>query len=232
MYFPDGLFKVLPYIITSEINPPLVRKGGITIPPERIFMYVKDSVRLRIKVPCGPYEALRTGSGVCLDKSLLLGTIRQANGFKVRYVYSPVALGDQIHPMVKLSGGFMEKWYGLTERLIGHIYVEVCIDGKGVGGDPALHSAFEAGMGLPITRLGENPTAYEYREKIHFHRVPWWVWLMGTSIALTHDMARKGNTQIRKDEKKGRKILEDMGIDAYDKEARQRYEYMGPKIGP
>ena len=85
-------------------------------------------------------------------------------------------------------------------------------------------------MGLPITRLGENPAAYEYREKTYFHKVPWWVWLAGTSVALTHDMARKINAQIRKEEKRGRKILEDMGIEAYDKKARQRYEYMGPKI--
>jgi len=114
-------------MITNEINPPLVRKSDVIIPPEKIFMYVKDSIRLRIKVPCGPYEALRTGNGVCLDKSLLFGAICQANGFKVRYVYSPVALGDQIYSMVELSGGFIEKWYRLTERLIGHIYVEVYI---------------------------------------------------------------------------------------------------------
>jgi len=230
VYLPNELPKVLPFMITNEINPPLVRKSDVTIPPEKIFMYVKDSVRLRIKVPCGPYEALRTGNGVCLDKSLLFGTICQANGFKVRYVYSPVVLGDQMYSMIELSGGFIEKWYRLTEHFIGHMYVEVYIDGKWVAGDPALHSAFEAGIGLPITRLGENPTAYEYREKIYFHRVPWWVWLMGTSLVLTHDTARKVNIKIRKDEEKGGKILEDMGVEAYDREARRRYEYMGPTI--
>jgi len=108
-------------------------------------------------------------------------------------------------------------------------HAEVKVNSKWITADTSLTSAYEAGLGLPITRFGENTSAWRNLPQIRFDRMPV-IFSPMLIYATVSSLSKKMDKQIARDERKGQKVLDILGLEEYDRRARRRWEFRMPKL--
>ena len=211
------------------------------------FEWVKRNIKFRTTTLIrGAKSALDTGEGMCSDKQGLFIALCWVGGIPARYEYYPLGFKEETHmAWIESGGGVLEKSYEILQHFMGHTCAEVYINPdpdlnpnpnskkRWIVADPTFPPKYEVGLGIPISCLGEDISAWSYRagDIIRFAEIPMGLYLMLKFFDMaTPDILDRINRQIAKDEKKGEKILGRIGEKEYNKKIRIKYEYLDPKI--
>ncbi|MGC9307254.1 MAG: transglutaminase-like domain-containing protein [Thermoplasmatota archaeon] len=124
-----------------------------------VYEFVKNEKKLVFKPMRGALGTFRSKGGVCLDQLSLMAALLRAGGVSARYRLYALAPSQQFYDTVLRDDlllsetlemlGFLDSLHGETEALV---------DGKWIPLDSTFSDELEAGMGLPITSFGEEPT--------------------------------------------------------------------------
>ncbi len=199
------------------------------------FEWVKRNVKFRITTLIrGAKDALDDREGMCIDKQGLFMALCRAGGIPARYRSYPLEFKEETRMgWIDAGGGVLKESYDTLQHFMGHTCAEIYVDEKWIVADPTFSPKYEAGLGIPISHLGEDISAWSYKvgNTIRFAEIPRWFYMMlKFSDLATTDIMDRINQQIIKDERRGEKILKEMGEGEYDRKIRMKYEYIGPKI--
>jgi transglutaminase-like putative cysteine protease len=211
------------------------------------FEWVKRNIKFRVVAYSrGANAVLLDGhGGMCGDKEGLFIALCRAGGIKARYILYPLGV-TELYPLGvagmeyekhNLSGGKSKafKRYAklMLHEFMGHTVAEIWINGRWMTADPTFSPEYEATLNIPISKLGEDVSSWSYKtsKSIRYEEKPWVDFFGGkiNNLTITKLLDRM-NCYIIRSEKKGKKILEKMGEEEYDRKTRKRYEYLGPKI--
>ncbi|HDO19826.1 MAG TPA: transglutaminase family protein [Thermoplasmatales archaeon] len=205
-----------------------------------VFEFVKRNVILEFLPMDDVVDTLRRGTGTCIHKISLFIALCRAAGIKARYkLYAPIITEAWYEHLVgadPLAG----RWYNAMGYFILHGEGEVYIDGKWVVADVGPTPERQAAQGIPITKFGEDSIG------TWFYAVPNTITKIECLSKLTGrfgsylsnifmkklapaSFARINNSILQQIEK-GKKILEEMGEEEYDEQARKKYKPRLPEV--
>lgn len=201
-----------------------------------VFKFVKENIKLAFVGLDREVDTLRRGTGTCIHQLSLFAALCRAGGLKARYkLYSLAVVEPLYHNMVEASP-VMKEWYDALGAFMLHGTAEVYVNGKWIVADPTFTPEYEAAMGLPLAKLGEDPLGiWNYPVEgttMLLEGLP-----LGVGIAwnfLVNFLARgerlKIDRGLEEARKRGREILEEMGKEEYDRKVREKYKAKIPKI--
>ncbi|KAA0000033.1 MAG: transglutaminase family protein [Thermoplasmata archaeon] len=193
------------------------------------FEFTKRKIILQI-VPLDSVEAtLRRGYGTCLHKISLFIALCRVAGIKARYKLYALTMIQQWFDTF-MADPLMQEWYDAMGYFMLHGEGEAYIDGKWIVADVGPTPERQAAAGIPITKFGEDSIG------IWFQAIPGSIMRteslpLGLTIAskllmkkISPGSVAKMNNNVLKMYEKGRKILQEMGEEEYDKKARKGYK--------
>lgn len=199
-----------------------------------VFEFVKRNIILQILPLDGVVATLRRGYGTCLHKISLFIALCRVAGLKARYKLYALTMIQQWYETFVQPDPLMQEWYNAMGYFMLHGEGEVLIDGKWIVADVGPTPERQASAGIPITKFGEDSIG------IWFQAIPGSI-MRVESLPLGLGMAskilmekiapssvKKINNSILKQYEKGKKILEEIGEEEYDKKVRKGYKM--PKI--
>ncbi len=201
---------------------------------ESIYYFVKNQKYLIFKPMEGSLRVMKTKGGVCLDQMSLLIALARAGGIKARFRLYAFTASQELDDLLLQDNPILRETYemlGFLDSL--HGCTELYVDGKWIQLDPTFSDELEAGMGLPVTEFGEEPT---WRTRIPerdivFEGFPVLMrsLLIGMSLLLrdTVDGINKKLDGIREE---GKKILDEMGKEAYNEKKKKKVKIDIPSI--
>ncbi|MEM1513452.1 MAG: transglutaminase family protein [Candidatus Thermoplasmatota archaeon] len=203
---------------------------------ESVFNFVKRNIKLAFVPMTGVVETLKNGCGTCVHQLSLFAALCRAGGLKARYHLYTLALIEPMYKAMVEVSPIVKGWYDAFGTFMLHGTAQVMIDGKWVVADPTFTPADEAAMGIPIAKLGDEPTGiWNYPVKdteVFLEGLPYGVgigWDFFVKI-LGPKEAQKVNESLERERKKGEKILQEMGEENYDRMVREKYKAKIPKI--
>jgi len=199
------------------------------------FEFVKRNVILEFLPMDDVRDTLLRGTGTCIHKISLFIALCRAAGIKARYkLYAPIMTQAWYDHLIG-ADPLAQQWYNAMGYFLLHGEGEVYIDGKWVVADVGPTPERQAAQGIPITKFGEDSIG------TWFYAVPGTITRVEsiTSLGLGGKMMRpiinlfmnkiakvpltRLNNSILEQIEKGKKILQEMGEEEYDKKARERY---------
>ena len=203
---------------------------------ESVFNFVKRNIRLAFIPMTGAVETLKKGYGTCVHQLSLFAALCRAGGLPARYhLYTLALIQPMYESMVEVSP-IVKGWYDAFGTFMLHGTAQVKINGKWIVADPTFTPAYEAAMGIPLAKLGDEPTGiWNYPVKgteMFLEGLPYGVgigWDLFVKL-LGPKEAEKVNISVEKARERGRKILQEMGEEAYDEMVRKKYRAKIPKI--
>lgn len=200
------------------------------------FNFVKENIKVSFVGMDREVDTLHRGSGNCLHQLSLLAAICRSGGVKARYkLYSLCLVEPLYHNMVEVSP-IMKGWYDALGAFMLHGTAEVYLHDEWVTADPTWTPAFEAAMGFPLARLGDDPIGiWNYPlegTKMLLEGLPLGVGITWNFLVnfLGFGERVKIDHSLEKVRKPGIQILEEMGKDSYDKQVRKKYKARIPQI--
>ena len=210
--------------------------GAYKYPPreyaEHVFDFVKNNIRAKSVSVQGAVKTLHRGYGSCFDSSGLFITLCRCAGIKARYkIYLHQTAPEGIQQLEEVidkslldSAAIMAAFYTVTEVQLDGEWVECEVDSP-----PEL----DAYWNVPIAHFGENVSTVKGwipNDVVYWEKIPLRV-LIPTNI-LMRLLGGILNGPIADDTEKqyqiGKKKLEKMGKEEYDKKARRRYGFLPP----
>jgi hypothetical protein len=199
---------------------------------ENVFNFVKNNVRTRNVPVLGAVETLKRGYGSCFDSSGLFITLCRCGEVKARYkIYlhrTPPEGIQELSAVVdkKLLDGvaLIAAFYTVTEVNIDGEWLECEVDSP-----PEL----DAYWNVPIARFGENvgkvkgwiPDDVIYLEKLPLRIIiPTNIMMKLLRGMLEGPIADR----VEEEYAMGKKKLEKIGREEYDKKARKQYGFLPP----
>ena len=199
-----------------------------------IYYYVKNEKNLIFKPMVGALGIIKTKGGVCLDQMSLLIALARAGGIKARFRLYAFTASQELDELFLQDNPILRETYDMLGFLDSlHGCAELYIDGHWIQLDPTFSDELEAGMGLPITDFGEEPT---WRTRIPerdivFEGFPVLIrsMLIGMAFLLreTVDGVNKKMDSIRE---KGKEILDELGKDEYNNNMKKKVKIEVPNI--
>ena len=199
-----------------------------------IFYFVKNQKYLQMKPMGGAMGVLKTKGGVCLDQMSLLIALARAGGIKARFRLYAFAASEEMENVFLMDNPILRETYemlGFLDSL--HGCAELYIDGEWLQLDPTFSDYLEAGMGLPVTEFGEEPT---WRTRIPERDIVFEGFpilfknlLLGMAFML-RDTVDKVNKKMDDLREEGKKILEEMGKEAYNEKKKRNMTIDVPTI--
>lgn len=187
-----------------------------------VFYFIKNEKKLVFKPMRGALGTFRTKGGVCLDQLSLMAALLRAGGISARYRLYALAPSEQMYDMMIRDDPLLREtldMLGFLDSLHGE--VEALLDGRWIALDATFSDDLEAGMGLPVTRFGEEPT-WRVRvptADIRFEGFPVLFKNALIPVALvlrnTIDVVNQTLDETRA---KGWEILDRMGVEAYNQQ--------------
>ena len=185
----------------------------------------------------GAVGTLKLGEGMCLDKTHLFIALCRSGGIPARFRMSQEAFSQNIYEQLTLQDPIMRDWYNSTGYFMLHAMAEAYINGEWVPADFSMDYRYEAGLGLPLSRLGDEPEGT-------------WNWALPGSVLrfeylppvftfFTRNMLKMNtgmmlNLQERMETEGleiGEKALADAGgQEAYDRKVRETYKAVLPEV--
>lgn len=198
------------------------------------FEFVKRNIILEFLPTDDVVDTLRRGTGTCIHKISLFIALCRAAGIKARYkLYAPIASEAWYDHLVG-ADPLAQQWYNAMGYFLLHGEGEAFVDGKWVVADVGPTPERQAAQGIPISRFGEDSIG------MWFYVVPGTVAKiesidkLGTGLPrpllrLAMEKLAKGslariNLSVLKQVEQGRKILEELGEEEYDKKAREKHK--------
>lgn len=188
---------------------------------QSIFYFVKNEKELQMKPMKGAMGVLKSKGGVCLDQMTLLIALARAGSIPSRYRLYAFTASQELENLLLNDNPILKETYeilGFLDSL--HGCAELYIDGEWMQLDPTFSDALEAGMGLPVSSFGDEPT---WRTRlperdIIFEGFPIFFknLLVGMALLL-RDTVDRVNDKMDELSAQGREILDEMGKEAYNK---------------
>ncbi len=201
-----------------------------------VFNFVKKNIRLAFVGLDREVDTLRRGTGTCIHQLSLFAALCRAGGLKARYKLYSLALVEPLYQNMVEVSPVMKDWYDALGSFMLHGTAEVFVNGQWVTADPTFTPEYEAAMGLPLAKLGDDPFGiwnYPLEDTIMIlEGLPY-----GVGIAwnfLVNFLARgeriKIDRSMEEARKRGREILDEIGEEEYDRRVRSKYKAKIPKI--
>ncbi|RLF44493.1 MAG: hypothetical protein DRN29_08335 [Thermoplasmata archaeon] len=200
------------------------------------FEFVKRKVILEIRPMEDAVATLKRGAGTCLHMLNLYVALCRCAGIKARYKLYALSMIQMWYDTLVAVDPIMKKWYDAMGYFMIHGEAEVYINDEWLTADVAPTPERQAAAGIPITKLGDDPIG------VRFFALPGTIMRM-ESLPLGLGMASKIlmkkiapgtvatiNKSILQQIEKGRKILEEMGEEEYDKKARKTFKPKTPTL--
>ncbi|MDD5778213.1 MAG: transglutaminase family protein [Candidatus Thermoplasmatota archaeon] len=203
---------------------------------EAVFSFVKNNIKLEFVGLDGAVATLRRGSGTCLHQLSLFAALCRAAGLPARYRLYSLALVESMYDSMVGVSSVLKDWYDAFGAFMLHGTAEVCIDGQWVVADPTFTPEYEAAMGVPLAKLGDDPTGmWNYPVEgtmMLLEGLPYgagFFWnLLVNRIARGEVM--KINMSLEMGRQAGRKKLADMDTADYDAAIRSSYRAQMPTV--
>jgi len=191
------------------------------------FKWVKNNKHLIFKPIGGALQTFKTKGGVCLDQLSLLAAIARAGGIPARYrLYGLSPTKEMYDVMVAPDPILRETFQSLGFLDAAHGEAELKVNGKWINGDPTFSDELSVGMGVAISELGAEPgwrVRVDKSMDIRFEGFPllFSQFMLPLFLVLrnTVDNVNGSMDQLRE---KGRKILEEISIEEYNKKMKKK----------
>ncbi len=201
---------------------------------EAAFEWVKRNLLLEITLLNEIPETLQRGTGTCIHMNTVFVALLRAAGIKARYkmfaaIQTQTTYDEVYDPM-------MQKWYDALGYFSIEADIEIFIDGKWEVANAAPTPERQAGMGIPITKFGEEALG------VWFEAVPgtmFWTESVPYGMNLLFKIIMKIapgtvdtiNVNIQKLREKGAKIIQEYGGEKqYDKYRRENFKPVFPTL--
>lgn len=199
------------------------------------FNWVKNNKYLVFKPIGGALQTLKTKGGVCLDQLSLLIAIARAGGVPARYRLYGLAPTQELYNLMVAPDPIIRETYealGFLDAMHGE--AELRVNGKWIHGDPTFSDELSVGMGIPISELGGEPgwrVRVTKSADIRFEGFPILFRRLMTPLFLilrnTVDEINKALDEFRE---KGRRILETMSVEEYNRKKKKTFKPVVPSI--
>jgi hypothetical protein len=182
----------------------------------------------------GAIQAFRTKGGVCLEQLALLAAIARAGGIPARYRLYALAPSQQLYDVMLRDNPILRQTYemlGFLDSLHGE--AELLVNGEWIALDPTFSDELEAGMGLPVTEFGEEPTwrVQVSTSDIVFEGFPIMFRHFFVPVAVILRKAVDNiNAKLEELREQGRKILEEKGKEEYNKKVKKNFKITIPSV--
>jgi len=203
---------------------------------ENVFNFVKKNIKLAFVGMDREVDTLRRGTGTCVHQLSLFAALCRAGGLKARYKLYSLALVEPLYENMIEVSPIMKSWYDALGSFMLHGTAEVYIDGEWVVADPTFTPEYEAAMGLPLAKLGDDPMGiWNYPLEGTVMLLEGLPYGVGVAWNFLVNFLAKGerikiDRSMNEARKKGREILDEMGEEEYDASVRAKYEAKIPKI--
>jgi hypothetical protein len=185
----------------------------------------------------GAVGTLKLGEGMCLDKTHLFIALCRAAGIPARFRMSQEAFSQNIYEHLIEEDPIMRDWYNSTGYFMMHAMAEAYINGEWVPADFSMDYRYEAGLGLPLSRLGDEPEGtWNWAlpgSVLRFEHLPP-IFAFFTSRMLKMNSGMMLTLQERMETEGlgiGEKALAEAGgQEAYDRKIRQTYKAVLPEV--
>ena len=203
---------------------------------EACFEFVKKNIDFTFLQPLGgAVKTLSVGRGICMDNVNLFMALCRAGNIPARYRIYNEAFVSSTYDLFTSGSPIVKDWYNDSGYFIMHTSCEVLIDKEWLVGEFVLPPELEAGLGLPLSRLGDDASGawcYRIREStVRFESLPRVV-AMGVSLSIRLMSGLFMGIQLRVLDKieEGRKILEEIGEDEYSRRVKETYTVVLPDV--
>lgn len=200
---------------------------------EAAFEWCKRNLELEILKLDGVDQTLQRGTGTCIHINSVFTALCRCAGLKARY---KMFAAIESQPMLDIFDTIMQKWYDALGFFSQEADIEVFLDGKWVVGHAGPTPERQAGMGIPITKLGEDSigTWFEAVPGTVFitESVPYGVGLILSILSrIGPGTLNSINMNTSKQVEAGKKILEAKGGEKrYDEEVRSKFKPKFPDL--
>lgn len=199
---------------------------------EAAFEFVKRNITFEL-LPLGEVEeTIWRGTGACLHRLALLVALLRTAGIRTRYtLYTLTSLDTISHTLGRDAG---TKWSTGTGRLLYHGQAESYIGDAWVVASIGLTPERQASLGCPITRFGEVTLGTWYipdpRSVVTVESIPYGLNpLMRFVCRVAPAAIDRVNASIVEQCNRGRAILDELGEEAYDAQARMSLQAAQPQ---
>ncbi len=196
------------------------------------YNWVMCEKKLIFKPLHGALGAFRSKGGACLDQLSLLCAIARAGGIPSRYRLYGLAPEQQLYDTWLEPNPILRETYdtlGFLESLHGE--AELYVNGKWIEADPTFSPELNAGMGFPVTFLGEEPgwrVRVLGKGDIRFESFPaGFRHFMIPVLFVLQKTIDNINETMDEFRKKGKEILDEIGIEEYNRRKKKSFK---PKI--
>ena len=200
---------------------------------EAAFEFVKRNITFEL-LPLGEVEdTIWRGTGACLHRLALLVALLRTAGIRTRYTLYTLTSTDVIAPA--LGSGVGVKWSRNVDRLLYHGQAEAYIGDAWVVASIGLTPERQASLGSPITRFGEVTLGTWYtadpRSVVTVESIPYGLNpLMRFVCRVAPAAIDRVNASIVEQCNRGRVILDELGEEAYDAQARLSFQAAQPQV--
>jgi len=199
------------------------------------YKWVMEEKKFVAKPMIGALQVFKSKGGVCLDQLSLLAAIARAGGIPARYRLYGLTFTEPLYDIFVAPNPIVNETFemlGFIESLHGE--AELYVNGEWIAGDPTFSPELSAGLGLPITYLGEEP-GWRVRIKgkgdIRFEGFPaLFRHIMIPTLMIVLKTIDELNVQIDEIREKGKKILEKIPIEEYNKKKKKTFKPKVPSI--
>ena len=203
---------------------------------QAVFSFVKQNIRLEFVGLDGAVATLERGSGTCLHQLSLFAGLCRAAGLPARYRLYSLALVESMYDSMVGASSVLKDWYDAFGAFMLHGTAEVLIDGEWLTADPTFTPEYEAAMGVPLAKFGDNPTGmWNYPvdgtmmvlEGLPYGAGAFWNMLVNR---IARGEVMKINMSLEMGRQAGKKKLAEMDSDDYDALTRKSYRAKMPTI--
>ncbi|OYT29338.1 hypothetical protein B6U98_02620 [Thermoplasmatales archaeon ex4572_165] len=203
---------------------------------EDAFHFVKENMTLEIIAFNPVSETIKRGTGTCIHLISVFIALCRAAGIKARYKMFAMNMIKAWYDAVVDVDPLVKKWYDSMGYFMIEGEGEIYIDGEWIVAHVGPKAERQAAAGIPITKFGEDslgrwffaiPGSIMVMESIPFGLAGA---IRGLSKIAPGSMERV-NISIQKQIASGKKIIADAGgVEAYDKNAREKMEIKQPTL--
>jgi hypothetical protein len=195
---------------------------------EAVFKFVNGNVRIDFSSPKTAGECLRWGHGTCIDKLNLFNALCRCAGIPARYrLYSPQGV-EALYDLYMSADPLVQKWVDALDFFVLHGSGEAKIDGKWEISDVSADFYHGPPQNIPIPHFGEDPADLWIKPAKGVWQpegLPLGFKFLGSlPFLLFGGTGRAINSNIKNNFEAGKKILETISLEEYDKKVRKNYK--------
>jgi hypothetical protein len=200
------------------------------------FSFVKHNIRLEFVGLDGAVSTLQRGSGTCLHQLSLFAALCRAAGMQARYRLYSLALVESMYDSMVGVSSVLKDWYDAFGAFMLHGTAEVLIDEEWVTADPTFTPEYEAAMGVPLAKFGDDPTGmWNYPVEgtmMVLEGLPYGAGVFWNALVnrIAPGEVMKINMSLEMGRQAGKKKLAEMDSDDYDAITRRSYHAKMPTV--